>query len=87
MTTALGALPETLEGWGAFVAPDRDGLVRRWSEAAVAQVQRRECDPLAWLGANWERREHVVRAWSWDRRAQEWLASLDALGLPGHTRA
>jgi glycosyltransferase involved in cell wall biosynthesis len=77
VTTALGALPETLEGWGTFVAPDGDRLVERWCEAALAQARIRDVDRGAWLQAAWTQRERVVRDWNWRRRAREWIACLD----------
>ncbi len=79
VTTALGALPETLEGWGSFVAPDGEALVERWCEAALAQARLRDADRSGWLAAAWARRERVVRDWNWDRRAREWIACLEAV--------
>lgn len=79
ITAALGALPETLEGWGTFVHPDGDQLAGRWCDAALAQARIRDADRMAWLHANWTRREQVVRDWNWARRAQEWIACLDRI--------
>ena len=77
VTTALGALPETLEGWGTFVPPDGGRLVERWCEAALAQARIRDADRGAWLHACWTQRERVVREWNWDHRAREWIACLE----------
>ena len=86
VTTALGALPETLEGWGTFVPADGDTLVERWCDAAIAQAQVRDADRVAWLHANWSQRERVVHDWNWDRRAREWIAHLDRIRGRAGTR-
>jgi glycosyltransferase involved in cell wall biosynthesis len=78
VTTSLGALPETLEGWGSFVSV-QDDLAARWSAAATTSAERRDQWRIAWLRAAWERRERVLREWTWERRAQEWIACLDTL--------
>ena len=76
LTTDLGALPETLEGFASFVVHAGPGLSGRWTEAAREQVEIRRRDPQAWLERAWERRERLLAEWTWDRRAQEWIEAL-----------
>lgn len=79
VTTNVGALFETLEGWGTFVSGAGDGLAERWAEDARTAWRQRNSDPEAWLRAVWEQHVRVVSEWTWARRAREWLARLRSL--------
>ena len=79
VTTALGALPETLNSWGTFVSPRPTDLVARWSAAALVCAAQREEQRIAWLHGAWTQREQVLREWTWDRRAREWIACLERI--------
>jgi len=80
VTTDLGALGETLEGWGTFVIGEREGLIERWSDAARAEASRRDADREAWLRVAWDHRMRIVSQWTWARRAREWNNCLQKLG-------
>jgi glycosyltransferase involved in cell wall biosynthesis len=76
LTTGLGALPETLGGFGTLLAPETSDLAGRWRAAAEAAVERRKRDPAAWIEALWNARARVVAEWQWSRRAQQWREQL-----------
>jgi glycosyltransferase involved in cell wall biosynthesis len=79
LTTDRGALPETLAGFGVQIATDGTDLARRWAAAAREQVVARDHDRDAWLARIWEHRARVLNEWTWERRAQEWIAQLAPL--------
>jgi len=76
LTTHLGALPETLEGFASFVVHAGPGRATSWTQAVRERVEIRSREPHAWLERAWERRERLLAEWTRDRRAQAWIETM-----------
>jgi glycosyltransferase involved in cell wall biosynthesis len=83
LTTALGALPETLAGFGAMVPPRDDPavLAKDFAAMAVKTLNQIKRNPDAALARREAQMAHVRQLYAWPNRALEWQSWLFELIL------
>jgi glycosyltransferase involved in cell wall biosynthesis len=84
VSSELGALPETTEGFAALVAPARssteaEAFLGRFVAAMDAALARRAADPAAFAVERFRQVEHFSRRSTWAARAGEWETFAHAL--------
>jgi glycosyltransferase involved in cell wall biosynthesis len=74
ITTKLGALPETLAGYGAMVEPDEapDRLAARFAATVIATLKSERLLPAAAAARRQAQIAYIRENYLWPRRAREW---------------
>jgi glycosyltransferase involved in cell wall biosynthesis len=81
VATAFGAIPETSAGFARLLKPVRDNseLIQQFSAAVVQCVRETLTNPSAAGERRGARLAYAREHLTWEKRAEQWIAVLDAL--------